>query len=105
MKVIDESFEKHSQTGNLELSHNEKFMTKSQFEKAVEELLKEFKNQLIEEFKKNDIIENTEIQKIKPSHGPCCTCQICGYGYEECMCHDNEIIETILNIEVKNMNS
>lgn len=24
--------------------------------------------------------------KIKPNHGSCCTCQICGYPYDECIC-------------------
>ncbi len=25
-------------------------------------------------------------EKSIPSHGSCCTCQVCGKGYDECIC-------------------
>lgn len=36
------------------------------------------------------------ISHAKPGHGPCCTCQKCGYDYDMCVCDHNEI-EIILN--------
>ena len=36
---------------------------------------------------------------IKPGHGPCCTCQDCGYYHDDCVCEDNEIITAIKNLE------
>ena len=38
------------------------------------------------------------IKPIKPTHGNCCTCQVCGRYHDECVCKDNEMIETIRNI-------
>ena len=32
---------------------------------------------------------------IKPGHGPCCTCQTCGYPHDECVCDDNELIQAL----------
>ena len=29
----------------------------------------------------------------KPTHGTCCTCQVCGHGYDECQCGYSEYIE------------
>lgn len=41
------------------------------------------------------ITKGTEIQpRQKPGHGPCCTCQTCGFSYsdgDECWCRSNEI--------------
>jgi len=31
----------------------------------------------------------------KPSHGSCCTCQTCGYDYDNCNCTIREIIKFI----------
>jgi len=28
----------------------------------------------------------TEKDKVKPNHGPCCTCQDCGHDYDNCIC-------------------
>ena len=25
-------------------------------------------------------------EKIRPTHGSCCTCQICGQDHDECIC-------------------
>jgi hypothetical protein len=33
---------------------------------------------------------------IKPGHGPCCTCQVCGRLYDDCVCRSNEIVEELL---------
>lgn len=39
------------------------------------------------------VILSTELQPpIKPTHGPCCTCQVCGRGYSDCVCSSNEIV-------------
>jgi len=37
------------------------------------------------------------IEPIKPGHGPCCTCQICGRDYDYCVCEHNEIEHMINN--------
>ena len=43
-----------------------------------------------------DVITSDKIiPSIPPSHGYCCTCQICGRDYEECVCRSNEIIEEL----------
>ena len=28
-----------------------------------------------------------------PGHGPCCTCQTCGYDYDDCVCGFSEYFE------------
>ena len=28
----------------------------------------------------------TKEDRIEPHHGPCCTCQVCGYNHDECIC-------------------
>ena len=38
-------------------------------------------------------LSSTRVDKIKPTHGPCCTCQRCGYDHDECKCLDNDLIE------------
>jgi len=47
-------------------------------------------------FKKDVLLT---IKKQKPGHGPCCTCQECGYYYDECACEDNHKIEAINYVE------
>lgn len=32
---------------------------------------------------------------IQPKHGSCCTCQICGYHYDDCNCRIREAIKEI----------
>lgn len=45
-------------------------------------------------------IRSTEIQPhIKPGHGPCCTCQFCGYIHDDCVCDDNELIRSLRELE------
>lgn len=45
-----------------------------------------------------DILKNKEIKPhIKPSHGPCCTCQTCGYYHDECVCSNNDLLNKIYN--------
>lgn len=36
---------------------------------------------------------NAKIIKRKPTHGPCYTCQVCGFYHDDCKCLDNNIIE------------
>jgi len=38
-------------------------------------------------------INNKKIDRIKPGHGSCCTCQDCGYHHDDCKCCDNDRIE------------
>lgn len=39
--------------------------------------------------------QSTIKEHRKPTHGPCCTCQDCGYYHDECVCGDNEIITAV----------
>ncbi len=39
------------------------------------------------------------IQHVKPTHGNCCTCQICGHDHDNCVCDNNELLKEILSIE------
>lgn len=32
-----------------------------------------------------------QLEHIRPGHGPCCTCQTCGYHHDDCVCEHNEI--------------
>jgi len=56
----------------------------------------------------NDVIEFFELQGLlkkdgktekipikKPCHGNCCTCQVCGYAHEDCVCEHNETVDWI----------
>lgn len=68
---------------------------------------------MIEYLKKEDVIKILfelgalkecnilqKIKTIKPTHGPCCTCQSCGYYYDDCVCTHNEIVDTINSLTV-----
>ncbi len=48
-------------------------------------------------------LKGTEaIPHKKPTHGPCCTCQICGYHHDDCVCLHNELLESLMALaEVK----
>lgn len=37
----------------------------------------------------------------KPTHGPCCTCQKCGYDHDDCVCCHNELIDYIEELNEK----
>ena len=55
---------------------------------------------VLKTLKELEVIRSIEIQPhIKPGHGPCCTCQDCGYYHDECVCEDNEIITAIKKLE------
>lgn len=44
------------------------------------------------------IIKADKVMKQKPIHGPCCTCQECGFSHsdgDECYCKSNELNELI----------
>ncbi len=32
---------------------------------------------------------------VRPGHGPCCTCQECGRGHDECVCESNNLLGVI----------
>ena len=36
---------------------------------------------------------NEKIMIRKPTHGSCCTCQTCGYDYDDCYCESNAKIK------------
>lgn len=38
------------------------------------------------------------IPNISPIHGSCCTCQICGYNYDDCVCMHNNLVERIISM-------
>ena len=35
---------------------------------------------------------------IKPGHGPCCTCQKCGYHHDDCVCYNNDLLRGLNKI-------
>lgn len=45
------------------------------------------------------IKKDQKINKIKPGHGNCCTCQTCGYGHDECVCSENIDVEICEYVE------
>jgi len=53
----------------------------------------------MDDWRQRFAIEGAVIHKIQPGHGPCCTCQTCGYPYDECKCSDNLAIEACDYIE------
>lgn len=44
---------------------------------------------------------------VKPSHGPCCTCQTCGHEHDECVCSHNDLLQKLkaLGISTKEQNT
>jgi len=32
-----------------------------------------------------------QVEHRRAGHGPCCTCQICGFAHDECVCEHNAI--------------
>lgn len=40
------------------------------------------------------------VERIKPNHGNCCTCQDCGQSHEECVCSHNSLILDIESFPV-----
>ena len=45
-------------------------------------------------------LSSTEkVKKTKPTHGICCTCQQCGFSYDDCMCEWNNKIEVADYVE------
>ena len=49
----------------------------------------------IKEFMRHEfsIMKDAVVQKQKPTHGPCCTCQKCGFNHDDCKCWENSLIE------------
>lgn len=39
-----------------------------------------------------------KIAHVKPGHGPCCTCQTCGYHHDDCVCSHNELLDVLNNL-------
>jgi len=37
-------------------------------------------------------------KRIKPKHGPCCTCTACGHIYYECICTDWDTREDMMDL-------
>lgn len=38
---------------------------------------------------------------IKPGHGSCCTCQICGHHHDDCICYHNEFVDIFEKLDWK----
>lgn len=36
-----------------------------------------------------------KMEFMRPGHGSCCTCQTCGFAYEECACGHNELLDAV----------
>ena len=53
-------------------------------------------NLLIEE---GDLRGKDKIKHTKPTHGPCCTCQDCGYYHDDCVCYHNELLDKLNKLE------
>ena len=50
-----------------------------------------------------EILQGGEfIPHIKPGHGSCCTCQTCGYIYDNCVCSHNERLGKLLKLRDDN---
>ena len=55
----------------------------------------------------NEYSDVKEFEYIKPrakrrgSHGSCCTCQKCGYDFDECVCLSNEIVALLIKYQIK----
>jgi len=46
-----------------------------------------------------EVSKDQKICKRKPTHGPCCTCQDCGYDLDACWCWDNKKLEVCEYVE------
>jgi len=45
------------------------------------------------------LLGKEEASFIKPGHGPCCTCQTCGYNYDDCVCDHNELLNKLKKLK------
>lgn len=55
--------------------------------------------EVIDMLKREEVLSNNKIMpERKATHGSCCTCQDCGYYHDECICGDNEIIESVIKL-------
>ncbi len=43
--------------------------------------------------------DGQKVDKRKPGHGPCCTCQKCGYDHDDCKCWENAKVEICEYVE------
>ena len=41
-----------------------------------------------------------KIERIKPGHGSCCTCQDCGRYHDDCVCGHNSWIDFVNNLPI-----
>ena len=42
-----------------------------------------------------------QIEKIKPKHGNCCTCQDCGHYHDDCVCENNHLNKALDQLKLK----
>lgn len=55
---------------------------------------------IVENIRKDfNIKRGQKVNITTPTHGPCCTCQTCGYSFEDCECEINRYINLISHIE------
>lgn len=45
------------------------------------------------------LLGKEEVPITKPRHGPCCTCQECGYPHDECVCYHNYLIKKLKELK------
>ena len=58
--------------------------------------IEQVKEKLIDKLMVSGHLQSGEkIKHISPGHGICCTCQKCGYNYDDCVCFHNELLDTI----------
>lgn len=57
---------------------------------------KDVVREILEKFVKDIIGKDLKIKpNIQPTHGNCCTCQVCGYNHDDCNCEIREAIKWI----------
>ena len=73
-------------------AHSSGTLIEARTEGEIDNIVKEWLLKL-------EIINTTEIKEHrKPTHGSCCTCQECGYFYDDCVCENNKILKEIADL-------
>ena len=84
----------------------------SQDQGAIDTAIRLLKNktdqrtQLLEQVRDMLILEgylkgSKLIEKRKPTHGNCCTCQECGHYHDECVCEYNHLLSELSKLKDK----
>ena len=53
--------------------------------------------------KEGDLKGQDFLEKSKKGtvHGSCCTCQTCGYFYDDCICYHNDLLKKINELVIE----